>query len=363
MPKALLLLSLALAGGAVGFAAGGEEFGYRFQAGQVFAYRLELAWQEEDRLERFVGTPVFEVKSINEQGRAELMVIGRLRSVTQLKGGQPKFNDGREVWLGTRFVLDRLADRVSGRKDRNLHHLPYVMRLFVGPTQMLFPPLPKGAATREGWDRTAQLSETSTGGSPIFVPKIRFSAGREQSWRETKPLGDGTVNVYRERGFRTTEGERLSWSYKGNSRFDPKLGRCVSLEATYETEASGRKPPPVRITARQLEGEELQKAIDQGKEDWRLLPVQDQPVEFLRRPVALKMPVHLKSAAEAKPGLVCAHLGEDHRYWLAQVIAPVGEREARIRYLGSKEEMKVAAGTLVHVPPELAPKPPESKKP
>ncbi len=335
-----------------------DAFAYRLQKGQTFAYRFDMRWDAGDKIEGFTGTPVYEVKVINEKGNSELMVVGRLRGWWKPKDSdQAKYYEGREIWLGTRLVLDKLADRTFGRADRGLKLLPYRMHMFIGPTGMIFPELPPTIGFRVGHDRDAQFMEQRFGGGPFKLgPELSTTPGRQFNWREARQEASGIVNVSNQEGFHTTKGPKLSWAYQADTKFDTSRGLPISLDASFETEGSGVKPPPVRITARLLEGDALKEAVAAGKEDWKLIPGDLKPIEFLRQAIELRLPKHVKSSADLKQGQVYAYLGPEYRYWLVEPIAVLDKYEIRIRYKGSKEEVKCKAVELAIIPPDKLPK-------
>lgn len=341
-----------------------QPLGYIFRPGQSFAYQMDLRWERDGGTEWFTGTPVFEVKGVNEKKAFELMVVGRLRAYAKPAKSDKNFAyPGRDVWLGTRIATDDRGERRTGRPDRNVAALPYRMSLLITPTKMLLPVLPHRSGDRIGHEGGAWLSESGVGSGPIAMPTFKMTNGREQDWTQATAEGNGIVRIHCERGFYTTEGAKLLWSYKGDSRFDTARGLIVELNATFETELDGKKATPVRITAKLLDGEELKKAIAKGEEDWKLIPAEHKPVEFLRQPVDLWLPAYLKTATDAKVGQVYAHLGSEYRYYVAEVIGIVDQHNVRLRYRGSKEELTVKVAELVVIPPDKMPPAADAKKP
>lgn len=333
-----------------------ESIGYQFTAGQTISYWIKIEWSEGDRTVGYLGTPMLQVKSISEKKYPEILVIGRLRKWERPKGKDTAhFSDGSDIWLATRLVLDKSGRNFSTKVDHNTEALPFNMKTYIKPTGMLLPGLPPTDGSRIGRSGSALLFEKHPQAG-FNIGLLKTTKGMEQDWQEAKRLDSGLVQVRREVGFYTTEGPKMSWSYVGQTLFDPKQGLPLSLSATFTHIAAGETLPPVVIVARKLEGPEHDKAFAKSKEDWKLLPKSLNPIEFHRRPIDLFLPKHLKDASEAKPGERYGYQGEEHRHWLVRVVKAVDQQKVRIRFEGSDEEKEVNAALLVIIPEEKRPR-------
>lgn len=334
-----------------------ERFGYQFTPGQVLVYWFKMEWQDGDRTVGYLGSPYFEVKKINEKKLPELLVVGRLRRWARDKGSETAyFEEGNDIWLGTRIVLEKDGERVGSRSDTDLEKLPYNMKLFIKPSTMILPLLPPTDSTKVGSDVSAKLWETKPPEGFQGIPQLKLTDGRKQDWRESKRRDDGHVSVRREVGFYTTTGPKIAWSYVGNTVFDPQKGYPLRLSATFDHEVAGTKRPTVNITVKLLEGAARDQAIAQGRADWKNVPEKWIPVEFHRQPIDLWLPKHLTDTSAVKQEQVYGHLGDEHRYWKVKVIKVLNQYEVLIRFEGSEEERKVKVATLVHIPPDKASK-------
>ena len=74
---------------------------HRFRTGQVFGYRVEIEIPGNSQTERFVGSPIFTVYAVDEEGCAEMFVNGKLEnSLRRHQTGSEDANTNRDVWIG-----------------------------------------------------------------------------------------------------------------------------------------------------------------------------------------------------------------------------------------------------------------------
>jgi hypothetical protein len=325
---------------------------YRLAPGQTFGYRVDILVERSSRSERYYGTPVFSVTSVEPKtGLASLFAIGRLTYFTKGRDGEEyAARKGGAVWVAPRFRLDRRTGLVDGGEDHNTRALPDGLPALAGLWQLLFAELPGGS------------TGSSVGGGDAFLwvytTGIRATAigGVERSALRAEPEAPGLVRLQKERSFRSTEEPVLEMRYQATSRFDHRRGLVYDTEATYSYEEHGKRVP-VRVSVRLLEGDELKRAVEQARGDWAARPDDLEPSARLRVPLDLKDPPRLKSAAEARAGTAVAHfrggddfLDGDARWYAAEVIGPARASRVRVRYRGSGEEVVAPPGQLA-VPP------------
>jgi hypothetical protein len=316
---------------------------YKFTPGPTFAYRVEILAERADQTERFLGTPVITVKSVEDV--AELAVVGRLACAVKPSGDEEyEPRPERDIWIGTRLAIDPSGQRLSGRADHNERGLPDSLRLLITPRRLLFVELPATVTGRYG-----------SGGSVWVTLNSPNPSNRIVNFKR----------VLKERSVHTTEGPPREWRFTSVSRFDRQRGLLLDTEAAYHRVEDGNEAEPVKINVRLLEGEELQQAYAQAQADWKLLPPGMEPKEFRRvrlnwtwRDNPQPHQVALKSADQATPGLVVAYYSPElDCYCLAEVVEVLSEHKVKIRYRGSGEELDVHPGALAIPPADKLPKP------
>lgn len=321
---------------------------YKLKPGQKFAYRVEIEVQEGGRTERFLGTPVFRVRSIEDDGVAELAAVGRLSmsqfSTPERDGAE---NPARAVWLGTRIELAPKG-KVHGREDFNAKSLPLSLDVLIKPKELVFLEVPgssRGSFSQEG---SAWLWVESS----FFTIQAATIDGRLKEAVQSEPISSSVVRIRKERSFRSTKEPLAELKYLSTSRFDHQRGMLLDTEATYTEVDQGHESPTVKIHVKLLEGESFQSAFRQADRDWTKLPPELNPVEFTRVRLDSSFKYQrFDESRQLKPGQLVAHFNDhDYRWYLAEVVQVASERKVGIRYRGSKEELEVVPGELARPP-------------
>lgn len=328
---------------------------YRVALGQTFAYRVEIESEQFYKFERFAGSPVFTVKSIDPERGAQMFAIGKVSYFSRLRGSTEETEKPtRGFWLGSLIRLGP-SGLAGGNGGSNESTLPTFFTELVDPTELIFPPLPRSITGRLHEKSSATLWRSNSIGG--VAPGISIIDGTQTRTVESTPLSDSLVQVRTERSFTSKEARPLTWRYVATSRFD--RGRGLLLDTSAQaTEDSGGKPTSITIKIRLLEGEELNRAVDQANKDWVGHPAELEPLELARVPLDVKSLPRLKSATDTKPGMAVAHFRDDTLQWyLVDVLEVVSERtqEVKIRYRGSREVLVVPAGQLAIPPAGIGP--------
>jgi len=120
-------------------------FGYRFTSGQTFGYSIEIEVDWSKKIERFSGTPVFVVKTVDPQSGAQLFTVGKLTCASRLRGAEEDTErPTRTIWIGS-LVKVRSSGSVGGREDYNDNQLPDFLTALVKLKELVFMDLPSSA--------------------------------------------------------------------------------------------------------------------------------------------------------------------------------------------------------------------------
>jgi hypothetical protein len=336
---------------------------YHFAPGQTFGYSVTIDVEGPNQSERFAGTPVFSVKSVDSRHGAELFAVAKLSCTARLRSSE---GDGeqskRAFWIGS-VVKVSASGTVGGKADYNDAALPDFLTTLVKPKELIFTELPvsaTGSHTKEGpawlWPKPSGGQGLGSGSALPVGPMVKMIDGRETRVLRASLQSNSVVRIHRERAFRGKEAPAMSLRFVSDSLFDRDRGLVLETTATCTSDpAGGSKPTEVKISVRLLEGETLKRAISQANADWTGRPQELDPIELRRVRLNVTDLPRFQSPREARPGMVVAYFSDDdNRCYLAEVVEVVSEKhyEVRIRYRGSQEVVVVHSAKLAIPPPD-----------
>lgn len=324
----------------------GEALSYRFAAGKTFGYAIDIRIKRAYKSERFSGTPIFSVRSVDQDGNAVVFAIGKFKCTSLLTGSdEEQERPSRTVWLGSVLKVSP-SGKVSGKEDYKQTVLPVFLTTLIKPRELFFPELTASISGVRSQESKSSLWLTMSSGT-ILGNTVKQIEGKEKRLLRAKPLTGSLVELHKERGFRGNDSPPTVLSYASTSRFDRDRGLMVDSSAMSDTEEG-----PVTVQIRLLEGEELKQAVDQANIDWADRPSEVDAFELRRVAVKLDSPRRLSTPADARPGMIVAHNRDGNHWYLAQVVEVVDARryKVKIRYRGSDEVLEVHPGELAVAP-------------
>ncbi|MGE3820195.1 MAG: hypothetical protein AB7I30_12315 [Isosphaeraceae bacterium] len=332
---------------------------YRFARGDVFAYRYDLEFWIEgaSTRHRYSGTPYGSVELV-EDGVAEIFLIGKLEgSIVRAAGESP--DPSKSIWLASWLRIGPQGV-VGGKKDLGEDALPPAFEtLRIRPRELLFPSIPDSLPGARGSTESATLFSNKP--SALALPNLETDRGTRVRAVRADPIPGSLARLRFVNGFITVEDVEIRrlLSFRWVGRFDPARGYVRDGQARLRVETTGARPTLAHLRLERLEGDAVREAYEKARAAWVDRPASLQPVELLRKRVAVKRPAFLKTTRDAQPGMRVVHLRSadrhpdgDHKYYEAVVIEadarPRGE--VTIRYVGSGERFSVHPATLAPQP-------------